>query len=267
MENDHSLIRCPNCGAEHSIHLPKCPYCGTINPEGAEEAYLDKLEQTRQDLDEVDDLAKQEVRSEVKAGAGKAVKRVILAAVILLVLAGVYLLTDRILSGGRSEYELTEQEIAWQREAFPELDRLYEAGDLEAAAGRLQEYSAQNHRVWDWSHYTFLEWYDNYRRTQEHLQELTEKQSCSELLAGLLVFGTFRFYYRDYAPEQGVSLSEGDIARLDGYREELVTAIHDRLGFTDEQMEAFRADVYDEYNVLNYKKCEKLGKQYRGSFR
>ena len=47
-------IECPNCGAVFEAKEPKCPYCGHINPMGAEAKFLRDLEKTRKDMDQVD---------------------------------------------------------------------------------------------------------------------------------------------------------------------------------------------------------------------
>ena len=39
-------IECPNCGAVFEAKEPKCPYCGHINPMGAEAKFLRDLEKT-----------------------------------------------------------------------------------------------------------------------------------------------------------------------------------------------------------------------------
>ena len=51
-------IECPNCGAVFEAKEPKCPYCGHINPMGAEAKFLRDLEKTRKDMDQVDDEAR-----------------------------------------------------------------------------------------------------------------------------------------------------------------------------------------------------------------
>ena len=50
MQNDNSeyipdgQVQCFNCGAVHSVDDPRCPYCGALNPVGAEKAYMNKLD-------------------------------------------------------------------------------------------------------------------------------------------------------------------------------------------------------------------------------
>ena len=41
---------CSNCGAPINIHTDKCPHCGYTNIEGAEEKYLNELEEIKDNL-------------------------------------------------------------------------------------------------------------------------------------------------------------------------------------------------------------------------
>ena len=45
------------------------------------------------------------------------------------------------------------QEMVWQHEHFPELDRLYEEGKTEELLELLHRYGAEGHDMWDWPHY------------------------------------------------------------------------------------------------------------------
>ena len=44
------LIVCNSCGAQYGSDHSTCPYCGTMNYEGAEKAYFEKLEDIREDV-------------------------------------------------------------------------------------------------------------------------------------------------------------------------------------------------------------------------
>ena len=57
---------CDNCGGVFKKTLPKCPYCGAINPEGAEKEYNNKLNNIREKLDVVDELAVEEYKNGLK---------------------------------------------------------------------------------------------------------------------------------------------------------------------------------------------------------
>ena len=260
------LIKCPNCGADHDIHLPKCPYCGFMNPEGAEEQYFSGLEKTRTDLDRVDDLAAENLKAEVKDSAKTVGRKLVVIGAVLVLLGLLGLLVNKLASGRNGSYELTEKEIRWQREVFPQLDALYEAGDYDTAAARLLEYGGQNHRVWDWKHYGFISWYDRYTEVQADVRELTAAGTCSEPFAQILVYDTFGFYFRDYAGTLD-GLTGEDIAVLDGYREEVVKIIYERMHFTDAQMDELKKTAYNDYGILDADGCKEIAKKYRGQFR
>ena len=268
MEKEVRTIKCPNCGADHDIHLPKCPYCGFMNPEGAEEKYLSDLEKTRQELDQVDEIAAENVKSEVKDSAKTLGKRLIIVAMILLVLGGIALLATRMDACERSGYELTEEELKWQNEAFPKLDALYESGAYLEASNLLNTYSEQNHRVWDWKHYNFIRWYQDYRMIREELEILKKDGLCSEPLGELLVRHMFEFYDLDTekAKDLGVQ-DEKDAAVLLSYREEIVQAIHERLGFSDAQMTDFLKEIRDDRGYIDYDRCNAIAKEYYRQFK
>lgn len=72
------LIVCSNCGKEFDENLEKCPSCGSTNPKGAERAYLNRLEDVREDMEELDDAPRAELERTIKK-QGRLIKRVVLA--------------------------------------------------------------------------------------------------------------------------------------------------------------------------------------------
>jgi hypothetical protein len=144
-------IECPNCGATFEAREPKCPYCGHINPAGAEAKFLRDLEGTRKKLDKVDDEARSGYGAEVKRGAGSVVKIAVIAAVIIAVLAGViHIMNNTIFDYGfKGDYA---EELTWEHEAFEEYDELYEAGKYEELMERIAE-DGEDHDVWNWENY------------------------------------------------------------------------------------------------------------------
>lgn len=144
-------IDCPNCGASFEAKEPKCPYCGHINPGGAEAKFLRDLEGTRKKLDKVDDEAREAYGGEIKRGARSALKTVIIATIVILVIIGGFFVLEKTVFNydDRGNYA---EEMAWEHEAFAEYDELFEAEDYEALIERIAE-DSEKHDVWNWKHY------------------------------------------------------------------------------------------------------------------
>lgn len=141
---------CPNCGAAFSAEETRCPYCGYINPEGAEAKYMNNLDEKRRDLDKVDDTARTGYFHEMKKGSGTALKTVLITALVILVLVGIWSLAEHgIFDRNRNDYA---EELVWEHSRFEEYDQMYEAGRYEELIEAIAE-DSEEHNVWNWNHY------------------------------------------------------------------------------------------------------------------
>jgi len=143
-------IECPNCGAVFEAREDKCPYCGHINPMGAEAKFLRDLEGTRKELDNVDEEAQDEYKSEIKKGAKSAAKTVIIIGLVIALIVGVFIYIDNRTFG--DQYDDYAAELAWEHDAFVEYDELYEAKKYDELMERIAD-DGEDHDVWNWEHY------------------------------------------------------------------------------------------------------------------
>ena len=144
-------IECPNCGAVFDAGEPKCPYCGHINPMGAEAKFLRDLEETRKELDNVDDEARAAYGGEIKKGAKTTVRIIAVIVIIAAILAGVIHVLNNTMFyyGFKGNYA---DELAWEHEAFAEYDELFEAEKYEDLMERIAT-DGEKHDVWNWENY------------------------------------------------------------------------------------------------------------------
>ena len=141
---------CPNCGATFSGEETRCPYCGYINPEGAEAKYMDQLDEKRRDLDIVDDTARSGYYNEMKKGSGTALKIVIITALIIALLVGIWSFAEhRLFDRDRNDYA---EELVWEHSRFEEYDMMLKAGEYEDLIAAIAE-DSEKHDVWNWEHY------------------------------------------------------------------------------------------------------------------
>ena len=143
-------VSCPECGAVFDAAETRCPYCGHIHEKGAERAFFAKLEEKREQLDRVDDAAREDYKEEWKRGSRSVLKRVLIAGAVLLLLVVVFLKQQNDLWDEDRDYA---QEMVWQHEHFPEFDRLYQEGNIKELLELIYRYGEEGHDVWEWSHY------------------------------------------------------------------------------------------------------------------
>ena len=143
-------VECPNCGAVFDAEETRCPYCSYIHPEGAEAKYLKDLEDTRRNLDTVDDQVRSGYRKEVRKSAGTALKTVLIIALILAVVTGGFVYAEnRLFHHDRDDYAA---ELAWEHQRFAQYDSMLEAEDYEALMEAIAE-DGEDHDVWNWERY------------------------------------------------------------------------------------------------------------------
>lgn len=146
-------VICQNCDAEFDEKEVKCPYCGFLYAPGMEKKYMSDLEDKRQALDVVDDEARADYRKEATTSGKKALRAILIVAAILLVIFGASKLHEYLLF--HDKYS-TEEELLWQQETFPILDKYFEEGDYDACEEILYSDENKDHHTWDWQHYEEL---------------------------------------------------------------------------------------------------------------
>ena len=252
---------CPNCGAEVKSTDTRCPFCGYINEEGAEKAYMDRLNDLKNDLDVVDE----EAAEEYGKGYGKILKLILITLAVLLVISGIVIVRNivkenkRRASYGNSGDDILE-EMTWKKETFAELDRLYEAGDYEKLCDVMYEAFDKHYSVNEWKHYRFASAYNDYLTTVEDFERI-DREGFSKYEAGDIFYKCCFFYYHDDVYKYGEidnKLSEEELEKLKPATEYMIKVLHERLGFSDEDMDSLKDRLVSSYNSLKYDECQKV---------
>ena len=144
-------IECPNCGAVFEAKEPKCPYCGHINPMGAEARFLRDLEKTRKDMDQVDDEARKAYGTEIKKGVKSTAKTVLIVGLIVLLIIGGFILLEKTVFNYDYKGNYAD-ELAWQHERFIEYDIMLDGGEYEKLMEAIAT-DGEKHDVWSWERY------------------------------------------------------------------------------------------------------------------
>ena len=149
-------IICNHCGAEIDDLMPKCPYCETMLPKGAEAEYMEKLYNIQEDMEELNEIPMEVVRKEVKH-QGRRIRKIAGITIILFVILGIILFYNE------KKYERNHTEdYIWGQENFPVMSEMYENGEYEALLEFYMNASEDDRPVWDWEYYdAFMEWMED----------------------------------------------------------------------------------------------------------
>lgn len=137
---------CPNCGAVCDNTQPRCPYCGTLIPEGAQQEYMEKLSALREDMAELGAAPGAAVKAELRR-QGRRIRRIC----TLLLAAAAILALLMFLQDKRWQRDNTADYI-WQHENYPYMTELYEAGDFETLRDFCHTAMEEDRPIWDWEY-------------------------------------------------------------------------------------------------------------------
>ena len=149
-------MKCTNCGAVYDPKETKCPFCGYINPSGAESKFIMDLESNRSKLNAVVDDIKSSCSDTAKMSIKHVIKVIIITLLIILSLVGGYLLLTK--NNDKLNYI---DEIAWEHEHFEDYNNLFINEEYEKLMELLSN-DGEKHEVWNWEHYDeFMEIAEN----------------------------------------------------------------------------------------------------------
>lgn len=262
-------IICPNCGAVIKGKEPKCPFCGYINVSGAEEKFMQDLKQTEEQLNQIPKEQEKQYKKSMLKSSRVIVITVLIAGIIAAVLIGLYFLLDNLFS---SHYEYDPKvEMIWERENYPLLDELYEAGDY---AGILEfeenmyhqnEEEGTNHSIYNWEHSDFIDAYRKFEDIKHYEAILTEEGELSKYEAELVVYYCMWFHYRNYQNVYG-EFTEQELEILEEYSAYADRIFYERLLFTDEEADALYEEVLN-YGSISASECFKYARKIKDRFK
>lgn len=262
---------CPNCGAAIYVNEPKCPFCGYINFEGAEEKFMQDMGRTEDDLRHIPELQKKNYNKSMKKSSKMIVITIVVVALIMLGLFGVYRVIDTLFSYNYWDEYDAKAETLWQREAYPLLDEMYEAGDYdgiieyEESIYVINEKEGTHHSIYDWEHADLITAYRYYTYLQEYVEVLDRDGELSKYEAEGIVYYCMWFHYRDYDKEYS-DLTDKDLEIAETYRSYADDILFNRLKFTEEEADALYEDSV-EYGSISPKTCYKYADKVRERFK
>ncbi len=253
------MIYCENCHAPMEEDSAKCPYCGALNAPGGEKQYMERLYDIRKDVEELSDVPVREYRREI-GKTGRVIRVVFLAAAVLAAFAGLFFLVSRKLL----DYEPTAEEIRaqmeWEKEVFPKLDALYEAGDYDGVMECVFENQGESYySISNWAHADFIDVYTRYQHCQESLAQAAAGEYDEEA-GDCIIDILFLIQERPYD-----SYTAAEETLIAAYQKEIREQTGTVFGVSEEALDRLYEEccVEDEYGVyFDYQTAKKEVKRF-----
>lgn len=241
---------CNSCGGIFEDNLAKCPYCGSMNISGAEAEYMNKLDDVREDMEDLEDVPMEETKKEFRK-QGRFLKKIF---GVLLVIVGILAIIIGIVEWNDSSYERkAKKDYLWQQENFPIFDKLYEEGKYQELIEVLYSDKNAEKPVWKWSHYEFVGAY----LATENLADILEEESL----------GTSKMEILDYEAILNTELTvmgflqdeenpEEDKEILMKYAKPALQDFEERWNMSQEEQEAYIAIVIKNGGYISFEECK-----------
>lgn len=240
-------IICPSCGGEFSEKLPKCPYCDSLNLKGAEQEYLEKLEDIREDLEELEKVPEKEAAAAIRSKGKMTVKVIVLALAAAAAIAGI----SWYLSGKQERKD--EENLIWEQNHIPVFDELYENGEYEELIALYHDAVEGEHYLSGWEHNEFCWTYDAMLSVQKTLTE-AEKTEPDKLTLTLLFCDEWTLIGSVYNEE----LNAEDMAFFAEAAALAQKDMRERFGLSDEEYDAFLQQAKQNGGQIFYDEAEKF---------
>lgn len=254
---------CENCGAEYEYQAPCCPYCGTINEIGAEQQYMNKLQDLKQDLGKMRQVAPdayaQEIRSTGRRTGIAAFIIIVALALIIGSFAFCYYYRVNVL-----ETREMKSQLLWEQQYFPQLDEWYDNQEfdkiLEFQTELYTNEETENIALYRWKHIQFIRNYERYVYLQELAGQINDGETIWDSEKSSALYDSLNLIYlEETSKECGVELTDNiDLLRKYGiYAGEF---LQNYLGMSEAQISDAYAQTTQE-GIISFKACESYAKQ------
>lgn len=233
---------CQNCGGSFEDSEPKCPFCGTLNEEGAEKEYMDKLARVRKSLDNVDEQAVEDYKNELKTFFKVFLITLIIAGLFGALLAGT---VKKKIDGPDYLDRPSVEKLLDKMEPFHELvsewNELFDNGEYDKLYEDYHEKKKfYNDVLYRWKHYRFISDYAYlYDANESYESFLTCENPDHYRIVGLLDETLLSTYYVYYSSSADL-FDRTERAVLEELLGTLVSNVKAALDMTDEDFEELR---------------------------
>lgn len=240
-------IICGSCNATFDASLTACPYCGTMNYQGAEAEYMGDLEGIRQNLQSVADVPRDSVAKEFRrVGLRTALITLIAFGLMMLAMVPMWAYNYSDNSEARDKY-------LWEQQHFEVMDQMLADGQYDELAAYIDDVKNSSdydysYSLWSWEHsafsiyYSDLELVHSIQSREQEGEELDEYDQQDLYYYSLEILGAPYYYLMTSEVLEYVNLYYNDIR----------TDFQNRWGYSDEEMEEILRQLEKDDGICNW---------------
>lgn len=240
-------IICGSCNATFDASMTACPYCGTMNYQGAEAEYMGDLEGIRQNLQSVADVPRDSVAKEFrKVGLRTALITLIAFGLMMLAMVPMWATNYSYDSSARDKY-------LWEQQHFEVMDQMLADGQYDELMTYIDEVNTDSsssyvYSLYSWEHYAFTIYYnDLYRiysiRSREQEGEELDEYDLEDLY----------YYSREILGAPYYYMMTPEVLEfVDLYYYGVWTDFQSRWGYTDAQMQEILEQLEKDDGICNW---------------
>ena len=251
---DVKKIVCGSCGSEFEDTLSKCPYCGSMNYKGAEAEYLGKLEGMRQDMQQLEKVPEQELKSKIKKK-----QKFVLRILVGLVLVVAVVVAIRLKESNIPQRD-AKADYQWQKENFPIMDQMYREKDFDDLAEFYEEAILEDKPAANWEHSAIFTALMISKEITTYLEQEKNGETLYEYQQVELVCDYWILKGLDYG---GSMMTDAEKETIRPYVEAARNSLEGRFTFTEEEKKKFTDSLLNNYGYPKYEDCEEYVKSHK----
>lgn len=234
--------KCEYCGADVKSTDEKCPYCGGYSYQGSEKRYLEKLDDIRDDVEDLGTVAGSNVREELRDRARFVRKTLVALVAIALVVLAIVLVTDVV------DKARDARDRAWLDENAPTLNALYDAADYDALLDAYWDALEGGDPIYLWRHYDFIDYYADF----DWASRVRVRAAAGDDLDAYDLETLFQYECRCFVFENDKSLGAKDRAALEPLAKAAFDDLVARFDLSDKDIAGLRAKAKEGYIEYDY---------------
>ena len=242
------LVECASCGAQFDEMLPKCPYCESMSIKGAQAEYMDKLEDVREDMEELgsvhNDILKKEFKKQTK-----------FIFIIIGVVLGIFLLLVAIelIASNRYPKRDTKADYAWQQENIPKFEELYEQAKYEELVELYVQVTTEGRPIYQWEHSEFCAAMERFFS----IEEIWQKEQSGEELDHWDYEDLLYMAFRVDNYETSMAYSQEELVIMEPYIERIREDFETRWNMPEEDLAYFKKIAEKNHGYISHDEIKK----------